>query len=125
MPGAYEEAVTAVSLNAAADHSGENDGLYRFVIASTTVDGEFVLAGAAARAVGVLLSKPPEGQPGRIGVGGIVPIELGGSVTRGGEISSGADGVGIAQSSTNPSRAIALASGSLGEIIPALLLAQR
>lgn len=122
---AYEEAVHAISLNANADLSGD-DGLNRFVkVVNDGGEGKIALAGDGERAIGVLLTKPPEDQPGRVAIGGIVPLELGGTVVAGGEISSGADGKGVAQSSTNPSYALALASGDAGDIIAVLLLPQR
>lgn len=123
----YEEAVLPISLNANVDLSDTGTpGLYRFVkVVNDGGEGKIDLAGAAERAIGVLLDKPIADQPGRVGVGGIVPIELGGSVTAGGEVSSGAAGLGVAQASTNPSYGVALSTGVLGDIIPLLLLPQR
>lgn len=120
----YEEYVTAVSLNAAADLSVT--GINRFVkVENDDGEGKINLAGAAERCVGVLLNKPEADSPGRVGIAGIVPILLGGNVTAGGEVSSGANGVGVAQASTNPSYGVALSSGVSGDIIPLLLLPQR
>lgn len=49
---------------------------------------------------------------------GVAQLELGGSVTRGGEVTSDANGKGVAAVSTNFVGAIALSSGVVGDIIP-------
>jgi hypothetical protein len=123
--GAYEEAVQAISLDAVADHSGDNAGINRFVIVATTADNSFSLAGANARVDGVLLTKPAAGQPGRIGISGIVPVELSGTVTRSGLAKAAADGKAAAHDSTNPVAGVFLASGVAGDIVPVLLGPQR
>jgi hypothetical protein len=123
----YEEYVTAVSIDSNFDASGDNAGYRRFVgVTNVSGKGKIDLAGAAARAVGVLLSKPVVDQPGRVGINGIVPVEAGvGGIVAGGEVSVGAGGLGIAQSASNPSRGTALESAAEGEIFPCLLHTER
>jgi hypothetical protein len=126
MAGAYEEAVLPISLNAAADYSQPTPesavGLNRFVTVAGQAAGEFVRASNAAydQIVGVLLTKPPEGQPGRIGNKGIVPVELGATLAAGALVTSGADGRAVASASNSPA-AILLEGGDEGTIVAALL----
>lgn len=127
MTQAYEEAVKPISLVAGADYS-DGSGLYRFVkmgAVSGYPEGEFNLCGAAERPSGVMTDKPQQGQPSRIAIAGVVPIILGDTVAKGGEISSGALGVGIPQASTNPSFGVAVWGGVAGDIVPMEIIPQR
>jgi hypothetical protein len=126
MAGAYEEAVLPISLNAAEDYSQPTDdsprGLNRFATIAGQAPGEFIRASNAnyGQIVGVLLTKPPEGQPGRIGNKGIVPVELGATLAAGALVTSGADGRAVA-SASNPAAAALLEGGDEGTIVAALL----
>jgi hypothetical protein len=127
MPGAYEEYVTAVSLNAAVDYSQSTDagavGLNRFVTVAGQEPGYFTRAGAASYPLvcGVLASKPAVDQPGRIAIAGIIPLELGATLAANVTVTSGAEGRAVA-AGANPVKAIILAGGDAGAIVPALLL---
>lgn len=130
MTQAYEDNVQVVSLVAGADYSADAaiPGQNRFVTIQTVSgypEGDFLLSGAADRVSGVMTDQPDQGQPSRIVVGGVVPILLGGTVAKGGEISAGANGVGIAQASTNPSYGVAIWGGVSGDIVPMLFIPQR
>lgn len=124
MAGAYEENVSPISLNATVDYSGRVEGgavgLYRFVVGDPTVENGFKRSGAAGLTLGVLTTKPPKGQPGRIANRGIVPIELGATLAAGAEVASGADGRAVAAGS-NPSRGYLLGGGAAGTIVSVLL----
>jgi len=126
MAGAYEEAVLPISLNAAADYSESTEGgavcYARFVTVADQDAGEFARASNAAydQIVGVLSTKPAQGQPGRIANKGIIPLELGATLAAGATVTSGADGRAVA-SGANAVAAVLLAGGVAGNIVPALL----
>lgn len=127
MAGAYEEAVLPLSLNAAVDYSetveGGAVGYARFVTVAGQAPGDFVRASNAnyPLIVGVLSTKPPLGQPGRIANKGIIPVELGATLAANVTVTSGADGRAVA-SAANPAAAILLEGGAAGTIVSALLL---
>lgn len=104
----------------------------RFVKAHT-VDGEVVVAGAAAVPFGITdrIGSPPTIPPlftavegDRVDVVhlGITDLELGGAVSFGDSLAPDAEGKGVAAAS-NPVGAIALSDGAAGEIIRVLIVA--
>lgn len=121
---AYEEAVQAVSFDANVDLS--ETGLSRFV--KLVNDGgvaKIALADTGGEADGVLLTKPIEDQPGRVGVSGIVPVEAGGAITAGAKVEVGAGGTAVTAAGSEPVAGKALATAAAaGEIIPVLLKLQ-
>jgi hypothetical protein len=112
-----EESLRCISLQSAADFS--TTGQWRF----GTVDsnGRIGLTGAAARVDGIIQGNVDAADRAvTVGIHGISQLELGGSITAGGSIQSGASGVGVT-GSTN-AKAIALESGVSGDVISVLLL---
>lgn len=114
---AYEEILEGVgSLLSAADFS--TTGQYRF----GTIDssGTVGLTGAAARADGVIQNNPESGQAVYLGTkfGMISKIELGGTVTAGDNLQSGANGVAV--TGTTYVLGTAIESGVSGDIISML-----
>ena len=113
---ATKESLKTISLQSAADFS--TTGQYRFGTVNSS--GQVALTGAAARVDGVVLGNPDAaGKAVAVGVSGVSLLELGGTVAAGGDIQSGADGVGVS-GSTNAS-VVALEAGVSGDIISVLL----
>lgn len=122
--GAYEEHLQVISLNATEDYSEPTEAgkvcLNRFVVIATTSNDEFTRAGNNADVIGVLTTKPGLGSPGRIGISGIVPVELGADLAAGAPVASDADGRAKAAAS-NPRGGRLLQAGLTGEIVACLL----
>lgn len=112
---AYEEAVKSITLNAAADFS--TTGQFRF--GQVNSSGDVALAGSGERVDGVVLDNPESGQPTALGISGVVMVELGGNVTAGDQVQSGASGVATSGSTNTPG--VALETGVSGDIIAVLL----
>jgi hypothetical protein len=107
-------------LKAGADLSAKQ---YRFVKVDTAVDDQVVGTTAATdEIVGVLQNDPTSGQAAAIRTVGISKLLLGGTVTRGDRLTSDATGRGILAAGSQVVGAIALHSGVVGDIIPALVL---
>lgn len=81
--------------------------------------GGVTLAGANAAAYGVLTGDFEQGQVGRVVIGGIVPVVLGGTVTKGQAAHAGANGVAV----TGGTKAIGtfVLGGDAGDIVPVKL----
>lgn len=89
-------------------------------------DDNTVVVGTAATdlLIGVALADAASGARVEVQMGGIAEVKLGGTVTRGGDITSGAAGVGVALSAAvtiKSSVGKALASGVSGDVIPVML----
>ncbi len=96
---------------------------YRFVKPDTGVDNQFVVAAASSDLLlGILQNTPIAAEPGQIRVIGISKVILGGSVTRGDRLTSDANGKAITATGAAVVGAIAIASGSSGDIISAFVL---
>ncbi len=114
---AYEEALQTVTMIAGADLSSSQ---YLFVKTDSTAK-TVVLCGDGEDAFGVLQDDPVSGQACTVAIGGVSKVKLGGSVTAGAAISSGASGVGNTSANGDYMLGYALADGSSGEIIPVKL----
>ena len=116
----YEENVKAETMVAYADIEA-----YRFLnVVNDNGVAKVQHSSNGGDAVYVSAEKVPAGYPLRcivIDGGGKFPIEFGGSITAAGEIQSGANGVGIAQTGTNKAFARALETGVSGDERTAIL----
>jgi hypothetical protein len=112
---AIQENFQTITLVAGADLSERQ---YRFV--SVNASGEAVAAGAGANAIGVLQNDPVAGQAATIAISGVVKVEAGGVVTRGGQVASGANGVAANAANDNNTLGTALDTGANGRIISML-----
>lgn len=84
---ATTEAITTISLQAAADLSA-----LQFTCVITNAAGKAAAAGAGANVTGVLLNKPVADQAGTIGVAGIVKVKAGAAVAAGAKVMCDATG---------------------------------
>lgn len=112
---AYEETLKSITLNSAADFS--TTGQFRFGVVNSS--GDVALASSAGRVDGVVLDNPESGQPCAVGIAGVAMVELGGNVTAGDQVQSGASGVATSGSTNSPG--VALQTGVSGDIIAVLL----
>lgn len=113
---AYEESVKAVSLLANA--SFETTGQFRFGVINSS--GKVALASSAGRVDGVILGNPAADVAVQFGIGGIMMVEYGGSITAGAQVQSGSSGVAVA--GTTYVAGIALETGVSGDIRPVLFM---
>lgn len=113
---AYHENCDKISLQSAADFS--TTGIYRFGVVNTS--GQIALASSAGRVDGVVYDNPSAAdRETTVAISGIVKVELGGTVTAGDQVQSGASGVATSGSTNSPG--VALESGVSGDIIAVLL----
>jgi len=88
-------------------------------------DNTVVVATAATDLlIGVALADAVSGARVEVQLAGVAEIKLGGTVTRGNDVTSGAAGVGVALSAAatiKSSVGTAMASGVTGDIIPVLI----
>lgn len=112
---AYEENLVPVTLLAAADFS--TTGIYRFGVVNTS--GQVALASSAGRCDVIVYDNPAAAnRECKCVKGHIAKIELGGTVTAGDALQSGASGVATSGSTNSPG--VALESGVSGDIIAML-----
>jgi len=112
---AIQENFQTITLVAGADLS---ELQYRFV--GVNASGEAVAAGAGASAIGVLQNDPLQGQAATIAISGVIKVEAGGVVTRGGPVASGANGVAANAANDDNVLGTALDTGANGRIISML-----
>lgn len=113
---AYEETLKKITLQSAADFS--TTGQFRFGVVNTS--GQIALASSAGRVDGVVCDNPSAAdRETAVAIGGVAMVELGGTVTAGDQVQSGASGVATSGSTNTPG--VALESGVSGDIIPVLL----
>lgn len=113
---AYEETLKSISLQSAADFS--TTGQFRFGVVNSSK--QIALASAAGRVDGVICSNPDAADKATpVGIAGVAMVELGGTVTAGDQVQSGASGVAVSGLTNSPG--VALDSGVSGDIIPVLL----
>lgn len=125
---AYELNVESITVKAAANLSTDPDATastacqYRFLKESST--GVVRAAAATDNLFGVLQNKPTDTHAATVGIGGVSKLKLGtGGATVGANLTSDADGKGVVTTTTgNYVGAIALAAGSAGDYIPALIV---
>jgi hypothetical protein len=114
----FEENTKAISeiVNFDASSDAAIPGANRFVVLGS---GGVTLAGANAAAYGVLTGNFEQGQAGRVVIDGIVPVVLGGTVTKGQAAHAGANGVAV----TGGTKALGtfVLGGDAGDVVPVKL----
>lgn len=108
---AYEESPMVVTYVAGADLRAHQ---YKFVEIDAT--GRVVLCGDDAHADGVLMNAPDVGEAATVGIGGILKVRCGAAVTRGGPVSSGANGA-AKNAGSGAVNGTALETGASGRVI--------
>jgi hypothetical protein len=112
---AVQEALISVTIPAGADLR-----THQFKFVSVNSDGNVVLTANNALAHGVLQNAPNTGEAATVAISGIVKVKCDGVVTRGGQVSSAANGL-AKNPTTNSSRlGVALATGAANAVIPVL-----
>lgn len=109
---AVQESVISITLPAGADLRTHQ---YKFV--EVDGNGRVVLAGDDAHADGVLQNDPNTGEAATVAIFGVVKVKCGANVTRGGNVSTGANG---AAKNTDTAAAVlgtALETGANGRVI--------
>lgn len=113
---AFEESIRKITLLSAADFS--TTGQFRF--GQVNSSGQVALAGSGARVDCVVYDNPDAAsRETTVVIAGVAMVELGGTVTAGDQVQSGASGVATSGSTNTPG--VALESGVSGDIIPVLL----
>lgn len=135
---AYNENLKTVTLNAQADHTGD---IFKFVVRHGTEGRGFALAGAGARALGVLQNKPAgagikpaagntnsgfsDGVGGTIALveaGGVSKVVTGAPITEGQSVAVDANGRAVSAATGNAIVGIAQeAASASGQVISVLL----
>lgn len=113
---AIQEAVTSVTLVAAADLRTHQ---YKWVTVGS--GGTIALTGDDAAADGVLLNSPNTGEAAIVQIGGIAKVKCGAVVTRGGLVASGANGAAKNSDTNAATMGRALETGANGTVISVLL----
>lgn len=115
---AYEEALTCITMPAAADLSAS-----QFCFVYQDSNGRAALAGEGVRAIGVLQNKPAaQDREARIAIAGVTKVLCGGSITSGNPVSVGANGKATAVGSSDDQQmGVARAAGAANRIIPMLI----
>ena len=112
---AYTESNTSVTLTAGADLR-----THQFKFVSIAADGDVELTGDDAHADGVLLNAPNTGEAAEVAISGIVKVTCGAVVTRGGDVSSGANGAAKDADTGAAVLGTALETGASGRVISIL-----
>lgn len=112
---AYIEQATCVSLTAGADLR-----THQFKFVTVAADGDVELTADDAHADGVLLNAPNTGEEAEVAIAGVVKVECGAVVTRGGDVSSGANGEAKDADTSASILGTALETGADGRIISIL-----
>lgn len=117
---AYEEGLVAISKTAGADLSAAANA---YTGVKYNGSGQLVaFAAATDRPAGVLQKPlPKSGEVGRLGVGGISKVKLGGTVAAGDQIQFNATGAGIVAAVGGHIIGTAQSAGVSGDIIPVLI----
>ncbi len=113
---AYTESNTSVTLIAGADLR-----THQFKFVSVNAAGAVVLTADDAKAQGVLMNAPNTGEAAEVAIDGIVKVECGAVVTRGGDVASGANGEAKNSDTGSVVLGTALETGADGRIISILL----
>lgn len=102
------------SYEAGSDFTGKNHCFVKF-----DVNGNITPCGAGDASIGILQDSSPKiGESGPVTLQGVCKVKLGGSVTAGGFVKSGANGVAVASAVSDTFiGAQSLQSGSSGDII--------
>lgn len=113
-----------VSLAATTDMSGATDNAskqYRCVQCDTTAPGYIIMSTAGSAVLGILQDAPAVGQKGQVRYVGVSKAFCGAGVTFGWNLKSDANGALVHATGTDTPVAVALDSGSNGDLIPVLL----
>lgn len=114
----YSSSTTKIgTLVANADFS--TTGQFRFGVIGS--NGKIALAGAGLRVDGVVANNPAADRAVEFTIGGIEQIELGGTVTAGDNVKSGASGVCVTHGGTGYVSGVAVESGVSGDIVSILI----
>lgn len=124
---AYELNVQSITVKAAANLSTDPDATastacqYRFVKESST--GVVRAAAATDNLFGVLQNKPTDTHAATVGIGGVTKLKVAGTVAVGDNLTADSAGKAVTTTTTgNYVGAIALAAGSAGDYVPALIV---
>jgi small ligand-binding sensory domain FIST len=109
---AIQEAVISITLPAAADLRTHQ---YKFVEVTST--GAVNLVADDGHADGVLLNDPNTGEAAIVQILGVAKVKCGAAVTRGGNVSSGANGAAKNADTSAAVLGTALETGASGRII--------
>jgi len=110
---ATQDNVHLITLEAGSDLSA-----HQFKFLTVAADGQCDLSGDGDASVGVLQNKPAAaGRAALVAIGGIVKVECGAVVTRGGNVASGASGTAINAALADNILGTALDTGAAGRII--------
>jgi hypothetical protein len=112
---AVQEALISITLPAAADLRTHQ---YKFVEITST--GAVNLVGNNAHADGVLLNDPNTGEAAVVGISGVLKVECGANVTRGGNVGSGANGEAKDAATASAILGTAIETGVDGQVISIL-----
>lgn len=99
--------------NSAADLSSSLN-----LIAKIDTAGKIALCGDGEKPLGTIIEGAAANYPTTVQFGSIMLVKLGGTVTAGDKVSSGASGVGNIAASTDHVLGVALESGVSGDCIP-------
>lgn len=110
---AWTDSIHVISLEAGVDLSAKQ---YFFV--SVSADGQIDPTGDGAHADGVLQNDPDTaGTAASVAIGGVVKVNCGGTVTRGGPVASDTNGQAVDATSGDVILGTALETGASGETI--------
>lgn len=97
--------------------AGSNLSAKQFCFVSLAADGQVDATGAGALAAGVLLNDPAAGGAATVAYDGRVTVVCGGTVTRGGEVTSDANGEAVDATTSDVIVGYALEAGVNGQVI--------
>ncbi len=115
---AYEQTLRTIGLPASADLSAS-----QFCFVAVNANGQLALPSAGGDAEGILQDKPnAAGQTGEVGILGISKLVVGaGGVTAGDLLATDVNGKAVTAATGNKILGRALATGTAGTLIPALI----
>ena len=97
--------------------AGSNLSAAQFKFVALAADGEVDVAGAGARAIGVLLNQPAAGNAATVVMTGKVLVEAGDSITAGDELAADAAGNAVTATTDDIVMGYALEDGVDGQIV--------
>ena len=97
--------------------AGSNLSAAQFKFVALAADGEVDVAGAGARAIGVLLNQPAAGNAATVVMTGKVLVEAGASITAGDELAADAAGNAVTATTDDIVMGYALENGVDGQIV--------
>ena len=115
---AYEEALQTITVEAAADLSSHQ---FKFLVEDA--NGRVALAGAAARAFGVLRNKPAGvGHAATVCRGGTAKVKAGGAIAKGDDVTTDAQGRAVTAAGGNPVLGVAMTATTAADQVVAVNL---